>query len=1109
VTTLLTAPGPPTGSFEAVQALTESIPVAVTVTAVVVTRGHSPFLESTLAAVRDQQRIPDDVVVVDIDAARTTGSELGLRTDHDGARFVAAGGVQTFGQAVDAALAAHGQPGGWMWLLHDDSAPEPEALLELLRAIEHTQAVGIVGCKQRRWPLAADGTPAPQNSSGSVLIEVGHTVTPLGRRFTGIDDTEIDQGQHDSREDVLAVGLAGALVKSSLWAALDGTDPEYGTFGDGTDFCRRARRAGHRVVVVPEAVIHHGQSSLLGLRAGKTTTQAGSPLSRAPRSNAAQSKSSQRKSSQRAASQGSVQQRNLQQGIARRESSYRARRSSELHHRLVHAPLPLAVLAWFAMILWAPVAAAAHVAWKHPGRARAEIRVVLTRAVRLGPLVRARRRVARTSTQPRRDLRPLLASWRQIAQQRKDAHLARAAEHKARTQVDPLDQLTLTRCARQRWVAAGVITVLSVVGIAVLFNPWWGPLMNGGRVVGGALLPAPDTLARLWQAATSGWVASGAGGLGIDAPADPVLMPLLGATAMFGGSLQTAVHVLVLGAIPLAALGAWFGAGAVTRNIPARLGASAAWALSPVMLESLAEGRLGTLMALGALPWAVVAVLRAIGAHARDAARPTPPGSATSLGAAAAAGLLLAVATSGAPMLLPLVTAGLLAGMVVARAGRANLAVALVPPLIVAAPFWWRVAHTWTDGGWRMIFAEPGVPLVASNAPEPWQMLAGYAAAPAPWFGTADPGGVIGAAGTGDAPGTAGSLGMAAPYILGVLILLAAVWALLRRGRVRASRTLWLVAAPSLALGLVAVAVGEFPGVAVAMVYGALLVAALLAVPRVDATGHTPGGRWMNTLSILVVALAGASTAAWVVADGSPPHGGDLHVAPHDVVPPVGQEFQSEGQRVLQVGTAPDGLIQYTLMHTNGTSLTDVAVAARATSPTTGPSTEVSDTAPSGTAPSETAPSGPAASLPTVLDELVADLSLGSSPTLAPRLDALSVAAVQVPPGTDPELVATLDLTDALVRVTETEPYVWRVAADDVSAAHDSDAAQENEATPDANATQTSETAQPSESPQPSEDFPALPAPTSLPYRTLWLTVLGAVVVVYALLAVPIKRRGW
>ena len=69
------------------------------------------------------------------------------------------------------------------------------------------------------------------------------TTSRLGRRMTGDEPGEVDQGQHDGREDVLAVGLAGALVRRDVWDELGGTAPGLGPFGDGLDLSRRARLA--------------------------------------------------------------------------------------------------------------------------------------------------------------------------------------------------------------------------------------------------------------------------------------------------------------------------------------------------------------------------------------------------------------------------------------------------------------------------------------------------------------------------------------------------------------------------------------------------------------------------------------------------------------------------------------------------------------------------------------------------------------------------------------------------------------------------------------------------------------------------------------------------
>ncbi|WNB86338.1 glycosyltransferase [Cellulomonas sp. ATA003] len=210
------------------------------VTAVVVTRGPTRYLGTTLRALADQSRPPDAVLVVDAKAPSTDDSAVDPARVDDlvqatlgGAdaqpRTVPAPGARTFGDAVRTALGAPaaspatapatgtatGTPvdaddaaAAWLWLLHDDSAPAPDALAELVRVIEHAPSVAVAGVKQRGWY-----TP-------DRLLEVGLTTSRLGRRVTGVEDGEVDQGQHDGREDVLAVGLAGALVRHDVWDEL-------------------------------------------------------------------------------------------------------------------------------------------------------------------------------------------------------------------------------------------------------------------------------------------------------------------------------------------------------------------------------------------------------------------------------------------------------------------------------------------------------------------------------------------------------------------------------------------------------------------------------------------------------------------------------------------------------------------------------------------------------------------------------------------------------------------------------------------------------------------------------------------------------------------------
>src|SRR5262245_65282006 len=93
-------------------------------------------------------------------------------------------------------LGRGGSGGGrieWLWLLHDDCEPAPNALEQLLRGTAETSAAAVLGPKLRDW------------SNREVILEAGLTLDTATRRVTGIEPREVDQGQHDGDRDALAV----------------------------------------------------------------------------------------------------------------------------------------------------------------------------------------------------------------------------------------------------------------------------------------------------------------------------------------------------------------------------------------------------------------------------------------------------------------------------------------------------------------------------------------------------------------------------------------------------------------------------------------------------------------------------------------------------------------------------------------------------------------------------------------------------------------------------------------------------------------------------------------------------------------------------------------
>lgn len=217
----------------------------------IATRGLSPYLKQTLAALRACRYPITSLVVVDT-AADTTLTPAQLRPYAP--LHYSQVKANNLGQAVRLARANNLEAVDYLWMLHDDSAPDPECLGQLVQAFENSTTLGIAGPKALDW------------DKPETLASVGIHATRGGERLTPFDSGEVDQGQYDGISDVLAVGTAGLLIKAQLWDRLRGTNPLLGKFTEGLELGRRARMAGYRVCLVPAARIYHAQAGLFGLR---------------------------------------------------------------------------------------------------------------------------------------------------------------------------------------------------------------------------------------------------------------------------------------------------------------------------------------------------------------------------------------------------------------------------------------------------------------------------------------------------------------------------------------------------------------------------------------------------------------------------------------------------------------------------------------------------------------------------------------------------------------------------------------------------------------------------------------------------------------------------
>lgn len=150
---------------------------------------------------------------------------------------------QGYGRTANTVLGMESPPAFYLFC-HDDVALAPDALRLLVEEALRSNA-SIVGPKLVRWDRPEE------------LLDVGLDLDKLGYVAPRVEPGELDQEQHDSVSDVLAVSGAVQLVRADLFHALDGFDASMGLTGEDIDFCWRAHVAGARILAVPSAVARH------------------------------------------------------------------------------------------------------------------------------------------------------------------------------------------------------------------------------------------------------------------------------------------------------------------------------------------------------------------------------------------------------------------------------------------------------------------------------------------------------------------------------------------------------------------------------------------------------------------------------------------------------------------------------------------------------------------------------------------------------------------------------------------------------------------------------------------------------------------------------------
>jgi len=217
------------------------------VSAILVVHDGATWLPEVVASLASQTRAFDHIVAVDTGSVDSSAKLL------KGARIPILTMSRETGFGAAIAYAVEKLPptveDEWLWILHDDCAPAPGALEALLAAVDDRPRVVMAGPKLLGW------------HDRTHLLEIGISIATNGARWTGLEESEYDQGQHDGIADVLAVSTAGALIRRSVFEELGGFDQNLELFRDDVDFGWRLHAAGHGAIVVTDALAYHAQAS--------------------------------------------------------------------------------------------------------------------------------------------------------------------------------------------------------------------------------------------------------------------------------------------------------------------------------------------------------------------------------------------------------------------------------------------------------------------------------------------------------------------------------------------------------------------------------------------------------------------------------------------------------------------------------------------------------------------------------------------------------------------------------------------------------------------------------------------------------------------------------
>jgi GT2 family glycosyltransferase len=211
------------------------------VSVVVVSCNRAALLRRCLESL-EASEARDEMDILVVDNGSTDGSAQ-METDFPNARFIRI--PRNFGLTKAMNLGLRAATGDYVFFLHEDTEVSPSVVRELAARLDSDTDVTAV-CPML---VSKHGNPAPQ---------VGH-LPPDGTWRPVFDSSQAGMPEHPAPIPVDYARGAAFMIRRFFLTAMREVDERYGQYGSDADLCFQIRRAGKKILILPQLrTVHQG-----------------------------------------------------------------------------------------------------------------------------------------------------------------------------------------------------------------------------------------------------------------------------------------------------------------------------------------------------------------------------------------------------------------------------------------------------------------------------------------------------------------------------------------------------------------------------------------------------------------------------------------------------------------------------------------------------------------------------------------------------------------------------------------------------------------------------------------------------------------------------------